>query len=70
LIGVHFGKLPVGLFMVYLDVCLKFLDGGVIIDLLSALWRVNLMLPLNCPLLDREYTLVNVLKGLASIVAE
>jgi hypothetical protein len=35
--------------------------------LMSALWRVSLMLVLNCSLLNREYILINVLKALASI---
>jgi hypothetical protein len=40
----------------------------VIILLMSALWRVILMLVLNRSLLNREYILVNVLKALASII--
>jgi hypothetical protein len=35
---------------------------------MRALWRVNLMLVLNGSLLNREYTLINVLKALASII--
>jgi hypothetical protein len=38
------------------------------LDLIRALWRVNLMLALNCSLLNREYILMNVLKALASII--
>jgi hypothetical protein len=37
-------------------------------DLMRALWRVNLMLALNRSLSNREYTLINVLKALASII--
>jgi hypothetical protein len=37
--------------------------------LMSALWRVSLMLVLNRSLLNREYILINVLKALASIIS-
>jgi hypothetical protein len=37
--------------------------------LTSALWRVNLILVLNLPLLNREYNIINVLKVLASILS-
>jgi hypothetical protein len=37
--------------------------------LMRALWRVNLMLELNRSLLNREYTLMNILKPLASIIS-
>jgi hypothetical protein len=40
-----------------------------ITDLISALWKVNLMLALNRSLLKREYILMNVLKALASIIS-
>jgi hypothetical protein len=40
----------------------------VIILLMSALWRLNLMLVLNRSLFNREYILINVLKALASII--
>jgi hypothetical protein len=33
------------------------------------LWRVSLMLALHRSLLNREYTLINVLKVLASIIS-
>jgi hypothetical protein len=37
-------------------------------DLIRALWRVNLMLALNLSLLNREYILMDVLKALASTI--
>jgi hypothetical protein len=37
-------------------------------DIMSALWRVSLMLALNRSLLNREYVLINALKALVSIV--
>jgi hypothetical protein len=46
--------------------CCKF-PGGT--GLMRALWRVNLILVLNCSLLSRRYILMNVLKSLASIVS-
>jgi hypothetical protein len=36
---------------------------------MRALWRVNLMLALNRSLLNREYTLIYVLKALASTIS-
>jgi hypothetical protein len=41
----------------------------VVIPLMSALWRVDIMLVLNRSLLNREYTLINLLKALASIIS-
>jgi hypothetical protein len=41
----------------------------VMILLMSALWRVSLMLVLNHSFLNREYILINVLKALASIIS-
>jgi hypothetical protein len=38
------------------------------LDLIRALWRVNLMLALNRSRLNRENILMNVLKALASII--
>jgi hypothetical protein len=38
-------------------------------DVMRALWRVDFMLALNCSFLNREYTLMNVLKALASIIS-
>jgi hypothetical protein len=37
--------------------------------LMSALWRVSLILVLNRSILNREYILINVLKTLASIIS-
>jgi hypothetical protein len=37
-------------------------------DLMSALWRVSLMLALHCSHLNREYVLINALKALVSTV--
>jgi hypothetical protein len=37
--------------------------------LMSALWRVSLMLVFNRSRLNREYILINVLKALASIIS-
>jgi hypothetical protein len=53
------------------DICHKFPGGAskVITDLISALWRVSLMLAFNRSLLNREQTLINVLKPLASIIS-
>jgi hypothetical protein len=39
-----------------------------IMGLMSALWRVHLMLALNRSILNRGYTLINALKRLASII--
>jgi hypothetical protein len=44
-------------------------QAKVITDLISALWKVSLMLELNRSLLRREDTLINVLKALASIIS-
>jgi hypothetical protein len=41
----------------------------VITDIMSALWKVSSMLALNRSFLNMEYTLINVLKALASIIS-
>jgi hypothetical protein len=43
-------------------------EAQVIMDLISALWRVRLMLALYHSLLNRKYVLRNALEALASIV--
>jgi hypothetical protein len=42
---------------------------GRTVDLMGALWRVNIMLVLNRSLLNRECFLINVLKALALIIS-
>jgi hypothetical protein len=49
--------------------CSKFPGRASISHLISALWRVSLMLALNHSLVNRQYTLINVLKDLASIIS-
>jgi hypothetical protein len=44
-------------------------QAEVIILLLSSLWRVNLMLPLNRSRLNRECTLIHILKALTLIIS-
>jgi hypothetical protein len=53
-------------------ICRKFPDRRsitVVTDLISASWKVNLMLALNHSLLNREETLIDVLKALALIIS-
>jgi hypothetical protein len=77
--GVHLGKFPMVQRTMFCMCCnlkrwvsianSQARQAQVIIDLISALWRVHLMLVLKCSLLNRELVLINVLKALASIIS-
>jgi hypothetical protein len=69
--GVRLGKLPIVRFTFSKWVSAANSQAGqtlVITDLMSTLWRANLMWELNRSLSNREYVLINALKALASIV--
>jgi hypothetical protein len=79
LTGVRLGKLPAVRNTLFCRCCsiIRWVSSPnsqteqawVITDVMRALWSVSLMLVLNVSLLNRAYSLINVLKALASVIS-